>query len=523
MTEIINQYHQEEIDVMNSLPDGKEYYEYIINNVEIDRNNPKNSYIMYQAGKVDYLDTDMPCLFTKASTALPDIDVDFPTTYREKSIEYVKSKYGNDKVCQITTFGRLSGRSAIKAVMRVKGIYDFETMNTVTENIPDEAAISDQLEDTHEDSIISFLLHHDPDTISDYARIENGEIVGDFAEVFKEAIAIEGIFQNKGKHAAGVIISSEKISDEVPMTLARDGSVIADLDMGDLEKIGLVKFDFLGVDILNKIQEAYGPDIVNVGLDDKESWDVLKDGNTKGCFQLESKLGREWTKEIKPNSIEELAAVISVLRPGTLLARSEDGRSMTKVYADRANGLEPVPDNAITNIIDTKGILIYQETLLNIAKNLAGFNSADSIALMKSVGKKDAKKLYSLEEAFISGCNRIGIITEHEAKALFDNIKSSARYAFNKCLSPNTLAETPYGFFTLDELVIGDIIKTPDGYSKVLNKYESGQKELFEVTLDNGFAIECSLEHKFKCEDGQILPLWQIIEEDLKILCDSDD
>ena len=422
----------EEESLRDSLPDGKAYYEHVLKNVQLDRSNPKNSYIMYIAGKVDKIDLTKPCAFTKASTALPDIDVDFPTDYREKAIDYVRNKYGADKVCQITTFGRLSGRSAIKAVMRVEGGYDFETMNIVTEGIPDEAAISDQLEETGEDSIISWMLHNDGDKIADYCRIEDGILVGDYADIFRKAIALEGTFQNQGKHAAGVIISSENVADVSPMCLSKDGVPIAAFDMAWLEKAGLVKFDFLGVDILNKIQEAWGPDIVNVPFTDEEAWDVICGGNTKGCFQIENHLGRDWSKEIRPRNIEELSAVISVIRPGSLMARDESGRSMTKVYADRKNGLEPVEDNPINRVIDTYGVLVYQETLQNIAKHLAGFNCANGIKLMKSVGKKDAKLLFSLENQFVSGCTSKGAIPKDDAVKLFTNIKSSARYLFNK-------------------------------------------------------------------------------------------
>lgn len=427
-----NPFYLEELEIVNSLPDGWEYYQYIIDNVEIDRSNPNNSYIMYLKGKVDHIDPTLPCKFVEASTALPDIDVDFPTDYREKAIDYVREKYGSAQVCQIATFGRYSGRSAIRAVMRAEGLNDFDLQDKITEGIPDEAAISDQLEETGEESIIMWVLNNDPDVVSDYARLENDEIVGDYAEIFKKAIRLEGTFQNQGKHAAGVIIASEPIENVCPMALSKDGSRVAHLDMGWLEKLGLVKFDFLGVDILNKIQEAWGVDIIDVPLDDEDAWEVLCSGNTKGCFQVESHLGREWAKELKPRNIEDLAALVSIIRPGTLLARSDDGRSMTKVYCDRKNGIEPVPDDPASQCIDTFGVLIYQETLLVIAKRLAGFNSAQSIKLMKSVGKKDAKLLFSLENGFSSGCKKVGAIDEVSTKKLFDNIKASARYAFNK-------------------------------------------------------------------------------------------
>jgi DNA polymerase III alpha subunit len=698
-------FYAEELAILASIPDGQDYYDYVVNHVQLDRSNPKNSYYMFIHGKVDQIDLTRPCLFTGRATALPDIDVDFPTDYREKAIEYVRDKYGPERVCQISTFGRLSGRSALKAVMRAEGLIDQETMNEITAGIPDEAAISDKLEESGDYSIIRWVLEN-PDLAtkmakkatptSNFCRIEDEVLVGDYAETFTKAIALEGTFQVHGKHAAGVIISSDVISDVSPMCLSSDNVPIAAMDMGDLEKLGLVKFDFLGVDILNKIQEAYGLQIVNVPLDDDEAWDVIASGNTKGCFQIESHLGREWSMNVKPHNIEELAAVISVIRPGCvskdtqiavmsnykykkngkkhiknvsieqlyknknhykmlksvdsnlsfinhnmidifytgqkecfklkirkyrklrtvsflgasqynlectidhklltpkgwtelqnlqigdriaarkisaplrmrnetassrhvaglrvknciglrnfsdicyknyleeccicgwdkanldtnhiegnrfidnspdnlcflcpnchreftlgyiskealraakankrlhfsedidwityegcesvgikdvydismeaphhnfiagnivvhncLLSKSDDGRSMTQVYSDRKNGIEVVPDTPINKVINTHGVLIYQETLLNICKHLAGFNSAGSISMMKSVGKKDAKKLFALEEQFLAGCNKIGIITDVEAKALFANIRHASRYLFN--------------------------------------------------------------------------------------------
>jgi DNA polymerase-3 subunit alpha len=462
----------EEESLRDSLPDGKDYYEYVLKNVQLDRSNSKNSYIMYLAGKVDHIDPTKPCKFTEASTALPDIDVDFPTDYREKAIDYVRTKYGADKVCQITTFGRLSGRSAIKAVMRAEGSYDFETMNLVTEEIPDEAAISDQLEETGEDSIISWMLHNDGDKIADYCRLEDGILVGDYAEVFRKAIALEGTFQNQGKHAAGVIISSEKISDVSPMCRAKDGSAIAALDMAWLEKIGLVKFDFLGVDILNKIQEAWGPDIVSVPLNDEDTWAVIGSGNTKGCFQIENHLGRDWSKEIQPQNIEELAAIISIIRPGTLCSKSEDGRSMTKVYADRKNGIELVADTPVNRVIDTYGVLIYQETLLKICKQLASFNSANSIMMMK-------------------------------------------------CISGDSLIYTSSGPKRIDQASSkDDILNIIDGklnYSKIKKVWSTGNREVHRISTINGFHIDLTANHQVMTNYGW-LPVSEITDEHYVLL-----
>lgn len=509
----------EEESLRDSLPDGKDYYQHVLSSVELDRSNPKNSYIMYLAGKVNKIDLTKPCAFTSRATTLPDIDVDFPTDYREKAIDYVRDKYGSDKVCQITTFGRLSGRSAIKGVMRAMGGYDSETMSLVTEAIPDQAAISDKMEESGDESIITWVLEN-PEaadkikpnraiSTSEFCRLEDGVLVGDYADIFRIAIALEGTFQNQGKHAAGVIISSEKVAEVSPMCLSKDGVPIAAFDMGCLEKMGLVKFDFLGVDILNKIQEAYGPEIVNVRLDDEKAWDVICSGNTKGCFQIENHLGRDWSKEIRPRLMEELSAVISVIRPG----------SSPRVYADRKNGIEPVEDNAINRVIDTYGVLVYQETLLNIAKKLAGFNSADSIKLMKSVGKKDAKLLFSLEAKFVAGCVKTGTISKDDAVKLFTDIKASARYLFNKSISSESITKCRDGSTkTIAQIQAGDEVMTPTGFAKVIAKYDHGVMDTYSATFSNESNVRCSINHKFLCEGGDILALGQILFEGRQVI-----
>jgi len=429
-------FYLNEIAIRDAISDGPEYYDYIINNVALDRGNPKNSFIMFVNDKVDSVDFSRPCDFTDRSTTLPDIDVDFPTNEREAGIDYVRQKYGESHVCQIATFSRLSGRSAIKAVLRTEGFVDFATMNDITDGIPDEAEISDQLENMSDPSVIRWSLTYNADKLKDFCVLnEDGSLDGEYSETFRKALLLEGTFQNQGKHAAGVIISSERVSDVSPMVLGKDGRPIAALDMGDLEKAGLVKFDFLGVDILNKVDEVcktVGIEAEEIDLDDQKSWDMISSGNTKGCFQIESKLGFHWSKELKPGNIDELAALISIIRPGSLSSKHEDGRSMTQVYCDRKNGIEDMEESATSSVIDTFDVLIYQETLLKIAKTLAGFNSAQSIKLMKSVGKKDAKLLFSLQEQFLTGCSKVGRIKEEPAKTLFENIKAAARYSFNR-------------------------------------------------------------------------------------------
>lgn len=422
-----------ELDVIASIPDGQAYYDYIQQNVELDRSNPKNSHFMYAKGKVDSIDLTKPCLFTEAASSLPDIDTDFPTDRREEAISYVVSKYGADRVCQIATFGSLQGRSALKAVLRVDGSYPFDVMNKLTEEIPDEADISDQLEDMEERSIIMWSLINKADKLKGFAYLEDGEIKGEFAEIFRKAVRLEGTIQSQGKHPAGVVISGDVVSDIFPLAMSKDGELISALDMNALEKSGGVKFDFLGVDILNKVSSVKEVTAENIPLDDEETWDLIGEGRTKGCFQIESYLGRHWAKRTKPTNIKELSDLISIIRPGTLNAKAEDGKTMTAKYADRKMGLEAIESMhpAIDHLVNpTQGIIVYQETAMKIAATLAGFNMAQCNKLRKAAGKKLAELMKKVKVEFIAGCLKNNV-TEEDALRIFGIIEKSNRYSFN--------------------------------------------------------------------------------------------
>ena len=194
---------------------------------------------------------------TEDHVSLPDIDVDFPPQYRDEVINYLRDKYGHDKVCQMVTFGRLSGKSILKEVLRINESCSFDQMNRITEFLPNESAVSDQMEDSGETSIIRWTLEHKPEILADYCRIDNDELKGDFAYEFKQAIRMEGIYKTQGRHAAGVVVSSEALNEICPMVKASSSSdQIAGMEMGHLEAIGCVKFDILGVAILSKISKT---------------------------------------------------------------------------------------------------------------------------------------------------------------------------------------------------------------------------------------------------------------------------
>lgn len=194
---------------------------------------------------------------TDGNISLPDIDMDVPATKRDEVILYLKNKYGHDRVSQMVTFGRLQGKSAIKEVLRVHEACSFAEMNAISNCIPDEAKISDQLAemDDEDRSIIKWALMNNQNELSDFCKLsEDGELQGQYAQYFEEAIKIEGTFKSQGKHAAGVVISAEPLSKVCPMVNQKGSEEkIAGLEMTDLEALGHVKFDVLGISLLDKL------------------------------------------------------------------------------------------------------------------------------------------------------------------------------------------------------------------------------------------------------------------------------
>jgi DNA polymerase-3 subunit alpha len=264
-------------------------------------------------------------------------------------------------------------------------------------------------------------------------------------------------------------------------------------------------------------------------FDDPEVWDLICDGDTKGVFQLESNLGKKWARESQPRNIKELAALISLIRPGTLLAKHKSGRSMTEVYCFRKAGKTDFPveyeHESLEPILkETYGVLVYQEQAMQIAQRLAGFNLKEADGLRKAIGKKKADLMEKVKKAFITGAENEGIVTQKVAEAIFSWIEKSSRYSFNKCLSPKTVVITENGEKLLDELEVGDMVLAPkneteDEFVEVLDVIDNGVKEVVEVTIEGERKITCTLDHKFLCKDGEKRPLYEILAQDLEIMC----
>lgn len=193
---------------------------------------------------------------TEDHVSLPDIDLDVPAEKRDEVIAYIKTKYGEDNVSQMITFNKLQGRAALKEVMRINSNVSFSEMNELTKNIPNEADVSDLLEQSGEKSLIRWTLLYQPEILDRWCKVNSeDDLIGPLSGVFQQAMEIEGTIKSQGKHAAGVIISSNKLNEVCPMVQDKNNNLVAGFEMGDLEEQGHVKFDILGIDLLSKIME----------------------------------------------------------------------------------------------------------------------------------------------------------------------------------------------------------------------------------------------------------------------------
>ncbi len=353
--------------------------------------------------------------------SMPDIDIDFDVTGRGRVIDYVTRKYGSDRVAQIITFGTMAARAAIRDVGRVQGV-PLPDVDRLAKLIPLRPGMT--LEAALEDS-------------RELRAIYEGE--GWAAKLIDTARRLEGIARNAGTHAGGVVIGPGPLVDYVPLqrgTTNRE-SVVTQFDMNGVQELGLLKMDFLGLENLTVLEETLDhverstgtrPDLDSLPLDDPPTYDLLTRGDTIGVFQLEGEGGRRVLMDMRPRSIEDLAAANALNRPGPI----EGG--VIDMYMRRRRGDEPITYMlpALEPILrETHGVILYQDQVMQIASAVAGFSLGEADLLRAAMGKKDKAKMAAQRDRFVAGAVANGV-EESLAGALFDYIDRFAGYGFNK-------------------------------------------------------------------------------------------
>ena len=344
---------------------------------------------------------------------LPDMDIDFSVAGRDRVINYVAEKYGRDRVAQIITFGTMAARAAVRDAGRVLEV-PYGTVDRIAKLIPEGPG-----------QTLAECLKPGQDL---KAAVDGDPIAREIVEL---AQPLEGLVRQDSIHAAGVVIGAQPLSEVVPLQQkGPDQEIVTQFAGGDVDAIGLLKIDFLGLrnlDVIDKTVELLeNLDIAKIPLDDKKTYAMLARADSAGVFQFESSGMRDALKQVKPTEFEDLIALVALYRPGPM--------AYIPGYARRKNGQEPITYidprlKAITG--DSYGICIYQEQYMQIAKELAGFTPAEAETLRKAIGKKIHELMASLKEKFLEGC-AANDVAAGVAQQLWKDMEQSQDYSFNK-------------------------------------------------------------------------------------------
>ncbi|MCB9817267.1 DNA polymerase III subunit alpha [Candidatus Nomurabacteria bacterium] len=355
--------------------------------------------------------------------SMPDIDIDIQDNRRGEVIEYCVAKYGDDRVANIVTYGRMAARAAVRDVARVLQV-PYADADRMAKLVPPPQ------QGRH--LPLATSIKENNDLKKEYTSNPQAK------EVYDMAVRLEGTIRSHGVHAAGVVIAPNDIVSYVPLEMAQKGVVSTQYPMGIIEELGLLKMDFLGLSNLTTIKNAlriirkvYGVtiDINTLPLDDKKTYELLGKGDTTGVFQLESAGMKRYLKELKPTEFNDIIAMCALYRPGPLKA------GLVDMFVRRKNGKEAVsvPHKKFENALSsTYGTLVYQEQVMQISKEVCGFSGGEADTLRKAIGKKIREVMLKMQQKFIDGGVEHSGVPKDVMEKFWDDLMGFADYAFNK-------------------------------------------------------------------------------------------
>lgn len=353
--------------------------------------------------------------------SMPDIDIDIQDTRRDEVIQYCVEKYGSERVANITTFGKMAARAAVRDVARVLQV-PYGDADHLAKLIP--APVQGRHIPLAKSS------QEDPDLRKEYETNPTSKKVIDFA------VRLEGTIRSHGVHAAGVVIAPDDIVKFAPLEMAQKGVVATQFPMGPIEELGLLKMDFLGLSNLSIIKNAlriikkvYNNDIElgAIPLDDPETFDLFQRGDTTGVFQLESAGMKRYLKELKPTVFDDIVAMVALYRPGPMqfiddfIKRKHGENKITYPHDSMKNSLE-----------NTYGVLVYQEQVMQISKEVCGFTGGEADTLRKAIGKKNAELMAKMKDKMIEGGQKHSGIDRGLMERFWKQLEDFAAYCFNK-------------------------------------------------------------------------------------------
>ncbi|MHB0912451.1 MAG: DNA polymerase III subunit alpha [Armatimonadota bacterium] len=358
---------------------------------------------------------------TPGRITMPDFDLDFADTRRDEVVQYVRQKYGDDRVSQIITFGTMGARAAVRDCGRALNI-SLPDVDRVAKMVPEALNI------TLEDALTS-----SPDLADAYKQEPRVK------KLIEMAKGVEGLARHSSVHAAGVLISRDPLEELVPLQKSNDSEIrVAGFDMTMVAKIGILKFDFLGLrtlsvldDCIKMVRKNRGVtiDLDNLPMDDEKTYKLLQAGDTTGVFQLESAGMRQLLRDLKPDNFDDVVPVVALYRPGPL------GSGMVTDFVKRKRGFEPVEHIHPTcaHILeDTYGVLLYQEQIMKIAMEIASFSAVESDTLRTAMSKKKHDKIAELREVFVGRAVEKENLKKADAERIYDLMAAFGSYGFNK-------------------------------------------------------------------------------------------
>ncbi|HEY2091144.1 MAG TPA: DNA polymerase III subunit alpha [Thermoanaerobaculia bacterium] len=387
------------------------------------RGSAAGSLVAYSMGITDVDPLEYDLLFERflnpERISMPDIDIDFCMNRRGRVIEYVRDKYGKENVAQIITFGTMAAKSVVRDVGRVLG-QPYAFVDKIAKTIPGGPGVT--LEDAQKDSP---------------ALVEAMKNDAEVAKIVEIGTRLEGLSRHAGMHAAGVVITPEPVTNYVPLYRTTRDEIVTQFDMNVVEKMGLLKMDFLGLrtltvidDAVKSIEQESGKhvDVDAIPLDEPEVFRLFQEGRTKGVFQFESGGMVDLLRKSRPTKFEDLAALNALYRPGALDAGMVDEYVKRKNGTSKAKFLVP----AMKEILEeTYGVIVYQEQVMQIAQSVAGYSLGQADLLRKAMGKKNAEIMAAERKTFVAGAEKKGH-ESRKANEVFDYIEPFARYGFNK-------------------------------------------------------------------------------------------
>ena len=353
--------------------------------------------------------------------SMPDIDVDIQDTRRDEVIEYCAKKYGEDHVSNIATFGKMFGRMAVRDVARVLEV-PYAESDRLAKLVPPP--------NQGRHIPLSVSVKEDADLRKEYENNPTAK------EVLDYAIQLEGTIRSHGVHACGVVIAPDTLVNYIPLEMAQKGVVATQFPMGEVEELGLLKMDFLGLSnltIINNamriIRKAYKTEInlSDLPLDDKPTYELFQRGDTTGVFQLESAGMKRYLRGLKPTTFEDIIAMVALYRPGPM--QFIDSFIRRKHGQEEITYLHPGMKNSLEN---TYGILVYQEQFMQISKEWCGFTGGQADTLRKAVGKKKIDLMKKVKPEFVEGAVKVGGATREIAETFWTQLEEFANYCFNK-------------------------------------------------------------------------------------------